>query len=519
MSVRSVLINGAYSYNTSNGVPFNVNSLHLTGGGITFPDGSHQGEAGGRGATGERGQQGIQGVQGATGAMGYTGAQGDTGATGAMGATGATGSNGNNGAIGATGAMGATGLDGATGQAGTNGLDGATGAQGATGSAGVIEPYPSADGTMLMTTGSNVITDSPLTWEVSANSLNLGINRINFTGDNVCNLSQVGVDFPTNPITQKSSYLHPDEIRFVQFGQSIVYLGSGGLVMQYPSNKNLTLSSLEGLIINDTNTHKGSYITHTSIQIGAYPNPTGAGSLLTENYLRTSQIMDTVGSLGLAGQQLICNSSSTHAIVWTTPVVEVEVNNNIVLPVSSIIYADSSITPILTYSVTKGYDGWGFVNALSSQKYNWYFAPPNATTTVSQISGVYFTFYAMVATTASFITVYTKPATSPNWYNSKRNFIFASGALVVGQQYIAYYQADPSVAPPTKYGHLPLPMTISPVAPVGAYAPTEQIMFWSVGSNSAMLPNTEQLIVSSVGVIINDGISPIYNQPFTFNSA
>ena len=225
-------------------------------------------------------------------------------------------------------------------------------------------------------------------------------------------------------------------------------------------------------------------------------------------------ISDVNGSIGTLNQVL--TSSGSGSILWKSSD-EIITNNNILLPVSPLIYADSKITPILTYSATYGYDGWGFINAVLGQKYNWYFGPPSSTTPLSQLSGIYFTFYAIVPTVASFLTVYTVPV-SGGWYNSKRDFVIST-PILAGKSYIAYHQFDSTISPPTKYGHLPIALTISPVNPAGTFASTENIEFFAISSNSAQTASTEQLIVSSVGVIINDGTGNIYNQPFTFTSA
>ena len=133
-------------------------------------------------------------------------------------------------------------------------------------------------------------------------------------------------------------------------------------------------------------------------------------------------ISDVYGSTGTLNQVLA--SSGVGNVIWQSS--KITTNNNILLPVSPLIYADSKISPILTYSATYGYDGWGFINALLGQKYNWYFGPPSSTTPLSQLAGIYFTFYAIVPTVASFLTVYTLPIGAQGWYNSKRDFVIST---------------------------------------------------------------------------------------------
>jgi hypothetical protein len=171
-----------------------------------------------------------------------------------------------------------------------------------------------------------------------------------------------------------------------------------------------------------------------------------------------------------------------------------------------------------------GYDGWGYINAVANKKYNWYFGPPVPyTTPLSNLAGIYFTFRAIVPTVASYLSVLTVPPAvgATRWYNSKRDLMITS-PIIAGQSYIGYYLFDATIPAPTRYGHLPLPLTMSGNFPigssVGSFLSTEMILAFVLQSNSAQTINTEQLIVSSVGVIINDHIGNIYNQPFTFTS-
>ena len=257
------------------------------------------------------------------------------------------------------------------------------------------------------------------------------------------------------------------------------------------------------------NLGKNISISQSSISFKA---PLSTTTITTQN-ITPITITDASGSVGAGNQELVASGSG---ILWKSK--PIQINNNILLPVSPAVYADSKITPILTYSSTYGYDGWGFINALLGQKYNWYWAPPSSSTPLSQLSGIYFTFYPIVNTVASFLTVYTVPIGALGWYNSKRDFVIST-PILAGKSYLGYYQFDPTIPAPTRYGHLPLALTISPVNPAGAFAPTENLLVFAISSNSAQTPNTEQLIVSSVGVIINDGTGTIYTQPFTFTSA
>ena len=61
-------------------------------------------------------------------------------------------------------------------------------------------------------------------------------------------------------------------------------------------------------------------------------------------------------------------------------------------------------------------------------------------------------------------------------------------------------------------------MTNSPTSQVGAFAPTETLYFWAVGTNSISSANTEELVISMMDCLMISGGVP-YNQPYMFNNS
>jgi hypothetical protein len=152
--------------------------------GATGPQGLQglQGATGLTGAVGATGPQGLQGATGLTGAVGATGPQGPqglqgaTGLTGAVGATGPTGPQGLQGATGLTGAVGATGPQGLQGLQGATGLTGATGPTGPTGPAGTYTAGDTANGSLVLLSGStikNLKATAPVQFTATANEITI----------------------------------------------------------------------------------------------------------------------------------------------------------------------------------------------------------------------------------------------------------------------------------------------------------------------------------------------------------
>jgi hypothetical protein len=119
------------------------------------------------------------------------------------------------------------------------------------------------------------------------------------------------------------------------------------------------------------------------------------------------------------------------------------------------------------------------------------------------------------------MSVYTLPAQPPGvFYNSRRSYVPAGAPAVItaGIPYIYYFMYDNAYPTPFKYCHQAVPLTLSPISQVGAFAPTELLYFMSINTNSISALNTEELIIGESGVIIDDGTGTLI-QPFSFNSS
>ena len=171
-------------------------------------------------------------------------------------------------------------------------------------------------------------------------------------------------------------------------------------------------------------------------------------------------------------------------------------------------------------SLLYGYNGWYYKNISASyNNIGWGLALSPSTYTVSQLKGFYFNFVSLTTTSKPFISVYTNPPTSPNYYNSRRSYVPSNSAsIVAGTPYCYYFLFDNAYPTPQKFLHTPVALTLSPVGQVGAYAPTENLYYFSVNTNSISTIGNEEIIVSEAGCIIDDGENGVLVQPFSFNS-
>ena len=167
-----------------------------------------------------------------------------------------------------------------------------------------------------------------------------------------------------------------------------------------------------------------------------------------------------------------------------------------------------------------GYNGWYYKNISSTyNNIGWGLGLSPSTYTVSQLKGFYFNFVSLTTTSKPFISVYTNPPTSPNYYNSRRSYVPSNSAsIVAGTPYCYYFLFDNAYPTPQKFLHTAVSLSLSPVGQVGAYAPTENLYYFSVNTNSISTIGNEEIIVSEAGVILDDGTGVLV-QPFSFNSA
>jgi hypothetical protein len=192
---------------------------------------------------------------------------------------------------------------------------------------------------------------------------------------------------------------------------------------------------------------------------------------------------------------------------------EIKQTNLIYQFASPAIYADGRpmiATPtsiINTYAI----NAWYFINSFASgvNKINWYITPDNGML-VSDILGLYLRFFN-VSTTSNdntmFLTVYTKLQASGNyasWYHSNITYTLDSSITpVVNTNYTMFMNVSTTCPNPSYYGSTLIPMEISSVVPnpKGTYDPTDEILAFSIGTNSTSPINSVEFVLQKFGIM------------------
>jgi hypothetical protein len=176
---------------------------------------------------------------------------------------------------------------------------------------------------------------------------------------------------------------------------------------------------------------------------------------------------------------------------------------------SPAIYADSTIIPSTntTYQNTYGVFGWYTKNTVASTKFNFYF-PPQPNMKVSDLKGIYYEMFSNCTSLGAypFLTIYTKPTGNNDyrpWYHSSytvvpsvfqgaNSFVQCFGNL----QGLSYNSAN------VWGNYVYSPLIASDVQnPKGDYQPTQEILFISLGSNSASAVNSLDCSLLKLGMI------------------
>ena len=195
---------------------------------------------------------------------------------------------------------------------------------------------------------------------------------------------------------------------------------------------------------------------------------------------------------------------------------QIKQTNTSLQNISAAIYADGKAptAPTSTIINTYAFNGWYFKNTVASQqKVNWYFGASSPTMTVADVLGLYM-YYFNGSTTSNdntgFITIYTQndEPSPPNWYKSKRTYIFTQSITpIANTRYCMFTNLSGDCPTPAYYAQTLINMDLSPVGSsnVGAFAPSEVILAFTIGSNSASAVNSVEFVVSKFGVMTLNG--------------
>ena len=193
--------------------------------------------------------------------------------------------------------------------------------------------------------------------------------------------------------------------------------------------------------------------------------------------------------------------------------------------ISAAIYADGRPPTAPTATISQQYaftPSWYFKNTTAGYKINWYMGG-DIGMTVSQVLGIYMNMFNPSMTSndnCPFITIYTTNDTPnpPNFYKSKRTYLFNQSVTpVVNTRYFMFENVSGTCPTPFHYGSVLNNMQLSTVSGsnVGAFAPTETILVFAIGSNSASAVNSVEFAINKFGIMTPYGTQEISFLPST----
>ena len=290
--------------------------------------------------------------------------------------------------------------------------------------------------------------------------------------------------------------------------------------------------SRNGLNINVPN---GAYVALTPSSLNYYNGTiittafNGSGSSLTFNdgtnnsQLTTTDILFNSVSLkstvSTNTSNIATNTSNiaTNTSAITTLQIKQTTTSN--QNISSAITADGRPPIAPTTTIAQQYaftPSWYFHNTSAGYKINWYMGG-DIGMTVSQVLGLYMNVFNPSMTSNDlfpFITAYTvnDQPNPPNFYKSKRTYLFNQAITpVVNTRYFMFQNVSGSCPTPFHYGSVLNNMQLSTVAGsnVGAFAPTETILAFAIGSNSASAVNSVEFAINKFGIMTPYGTQEI----------
>jgi len=485
MSARTIIKDGIFKLDIAGTIGVATNELQLkTNNGIIFADGTIQTSAGGStGATGPAGATGAQGATGATGPQGQDGTASFTGATGSQGPTGPNGAQGEKGDMGdtgATGPKGETGYTGDTGPTGANGVNGVDGPTGPTGSIGETGPTGSAGPLVGL---QEIVNVSGGLNNYSGNTAQIGF----YTAGSQIEINPYQVDIFNTALSLRN-VVRPDEIT----------------LRDDPNNAQVQIYTTSSTISDNNYSHRSISSTHTIEKLN-----TTAKTILDSSSL---SLTDENGDVAvLTATDLTFDGLSINDIFTF---LKIKQTNTILQNISPAIYADGKAPTAPTSTIINTYGftpSWYMKNTVASQKINWYIGP-NINMTVADVLGLYMYYFNGLTTSndnTAFFVIYTKPQTGdPTWYRSKRVYIFDQTVTpVANTRYCPFANLSGNCPTPPHYGFTLNNMGLSPVAGsnVGPFAPDEEILAFSIQSNSASAINTVEFCVSKIGIMTYSG--------------
>jgi len=192
--------------------------------------------------------------------------------------------------------------------------------------------------------------------------------------------------------------------------------------------------------------------------------------------------------------------------------------------ISAAIYADGRppTTPSSTITQTYAFTpAWYFKNSVAGYKINWYIGP-DVGMTVSKVLGIYMNIFNASTTSndnTPFLTIYTQPQSGDStFYHSKRTYVFNQAITpTVNTRYNMFMNVAGNCPTPSIYGSTLNNMELTSVGggSVGPFAPTELILAFTIGTNSASAVNSVEFAINKFGIMTPTGTTEVNFIPST----
>ena len=190
---------------------------------------------------------------------------------------------------------------------------------------------------------------------------------------------------------------------------------------------------------------------------------------------------------------------------------------SVVLPLTSALIGGQAYPAVMPDAVRGlSYDGWYYKKVSdvgADRKINWYLGP-DTNMLVSDLKQVFFEMNLINKTGLPFITVYTKPTGTgdfASWFKSSRTFELLNPSLLSSLSnntpYCFHYKFDSNASDPFSYNHANKLMSPSDVVANirGNFLPTEQILFFSFGTDSISPVGSVEFICRSISIQSSKG--------------
>ena len=236
-------------------------------------------------------------------------------------------------------------------------------------------------------------------------------------------------------------------------------------------------------------------------------------SLVTNVATNTSNIATNTSNIATNTSNIATNTSDINLL-------EVKQTNVLQVYSSPAIYADGRPPATVPTASSNTYAnfGWYFKNTTAGYKINWYM-PPATGMLVSDIIGLYLRFFNCATTSndnSPFLTVLTTPTGNndffPGFFHSSMTYIL-DATPVINTSYTMFMNVTGTCPNPNSYASNLVPMEISPVSnPRGVYAPTDSVLAFVIGTNSASPVNSVEFIAQKLGVMTATGTQELLYQ-------